>query len=104
MLDHLDDIESDMSAIHGIDDIHTMPARRFFSWVARLPAYAGVMQVRAHEAAEEREPDRGDRYGGKSGQAKEVPAELAAMHAGFAGDGRGFPPAVEIGKGGGGGA
>lgn len=42
-----------MSAIHRVDDIWSMPARRFFPLAWRLPAYEGVMRARA--LAEERE-------------------------------------------------
>lgn len=46
MLDHLDDIASDMSVFHRIDDIYAMDGARFFTLAPRLPAYPGVMQVR----------------------------------------------------------
>jgi hypothetical protein len=41
---HLADIESDMSALHGVDDIWSMPAARFFAFAWRLPHYQGVMR------------------------------------------------------------
>lgn len=44
---HLADIESDMSAIHRVDDIWQMPPARFFMLAHRLPAYQGVMRERA---------------------------------------------------------
>lgn len=47
IVDHLDDIDSDLSAFHRIDDLWSMPAPRFFKLAWRLPAYAGVMQSRA---------------------------------------------------------
>lgn len=102
MLDHLEDIESDMSAIHRIDDIHAVSARRFFALVPRLPAYPGVMQVRVQAELENptetllAEPSAPPPTGGKQG----VPDRLARVHAGFAGDGGRFPPAIEVGGGG----
>lgn len=60
MLDHLPDIESDMSVFHRVDDIYSMPGPLFFSRAYRLPAYQGVMQARVAEAQErERKRDKG---------------------------------------------
>jgi hypothetical protein len=50
--DHLADIESDMSAIHRVDDIWSMPGARFFRLAWRLPAYEGVMRARVMQAHE----------------------------------------------------
>lgn len=41
---HLADIESDMSAIHRVDDMWSMEAGKFFRLARRLPAYQGVMR------------------------------------------------------------
>jgi len=41
----LDDLESDFSAIHRIDDMLAMPAPKFFRLALRLPAYRGVMRA-----------------------------------------------------------
>jgi hypothetical protein len=43
----LDDIESDMSVFHRVDDIYSMPGPRFFRLAARLSAYEGAMRLRA---------------------------------------------------------
>lgn len=55
--EYMDDIESDLSAFHRVDDYMTLPAPRFFSLVPRLSAYAGVLQARAMEE-QERAGDR----------------------------------------------
>ena len=47
VLAYLDDLESDFSALHRVDDMYSMPAPRFFRLACRMTAYAGVMQVRA---------------------------------------------------------
>lgn len=47
VLDYLDDIDSDMSAFHRVDDARTMlPAPLYFARAERLPAYDGVMRAR----------------------------------------------------------
>jgi hypothetical protein len=64
VLDHLADIESDLSAIHRVDNMWSMPATRFLRLAERLVAYPGVMRARAEmEAAESggHIPDRGTR-------------------------------------------
>lgn len=62
MLDHIDDIESDMSAIHRIGpadlwaDDYPLDARTFFKLARRLFAYKGVMRLRAEKEAHDRNP------------------------------------------------
>lgn len=95
VLDHLDDIESDLSAIHRVDDMHDLPARRFFLLAERLPAYQGALQARLsgqHAEAGETTPapDRPE--------AQRVPTGVAPAHQGFAGDGAMFPPVFEVRK------
>lgn len=56
-LAYLEDVASDMSVLHRIDDMDAMPARRFFAFCHRLPAYPGrmaavVSRQRARAAAE----------------------------------------------------
>jgi hypothetical protein len=53
MLDYLDDIASDMSAFHRVDDVMELSGPVFFKLAWRLPAYAGVMQSRAIAASHE---------------------------------------------------
>jgi hypothetical protein len=47
MLDYLDDIASDLSAFHRIDDATALDGPTFLKLAWRLPAYTGVMQSRA---------------------------------------------------------
>lgn len=56
VLDYLDDIASDMSVFHRVDDIRAMPGRRFFILAPRLSCYAGAMHARAVEAAQGSSP------------------------------------------------
>lgn len=57
MLDYLDDIASDMSAFHGIQDVNGMSAKSFFVMAERLVAYKGVMQARLRMEMEDAEND-----------------------------------------------
>lgn len=54
MVDHLDDLDSDFSAIHHVD-MWTLPAPRFFKLAYRIAAYAGVMQARVMAEEKERQ-------------------------------------------------
>jgi hypothetical protein len=54
VLHHLDDLESDFSAIHGISDMLAMPAPRFFRMAERLPAYRGMMRTVVENEAHRR--------------------------------------------------
>lgn len=51
----LPDIESDMSAVHRVDDIWSMPAARFFAFAWRLPCYRGAMRERVMKEQRERD-------------------------------------------------
>lgn len=53
MAAHLDDVESDLSAIHHIPDPGPLPAGRVYALAERLAYYQGV--VRAKVLAEQRE-------------------------------------------------
>lgn len=44
-MDHLDDIASDLSAFHRIDDIGALDGPTFWRLAWRLPAYSGVMRA-----------------------------------------------------------
>lgn len=55
VLDYLDDIESDMSVFHRVDDPWSMPAPRFFAFASRLPAYNGAVAI-AYAAAHQATP------------------------------------------------
>lgn len=50
----IEDVESDMSAIHRVDDVRALTARRFFSLAERLPGYDGVIRRRAEVEIEEK--------------------------------------------------
>lgn len=54
VLDYLDDIESDMSAVHRVDDIHVLTSERFFRLADRLVHYQGAVRdmVTARQGAE----------------------------------------------------
>jgi hypothetical protein len=43
ILDYLDEIESDLSRFHRVDDINTLGSSRFFSLVRLLPVYGGAL-------------------------------------------------------------
>lgn len=56
VLDHLDDIDSDMSAFHRVDDARTtLPAPLYFARAQRLGAYTGVMQARIIEQQKDKD-------------------------------------------------
>lgn len=55
VLDHLADIASDFSVLHRVDDIGETRSSVFFAFAHRLPAYQGVMRLRA-KAREAQEP------------------------------------------------
>lgn len=44
--EHLDDLASDFSAIHGVRDCSRLSGPAFFRGATRLPAYRGVMRER----------------------------------------------------------
>jgi len=56
VLDHLADVESDLSAFHRIDSMMTVPGPRFFRLAIRLSAYAGIMQARVAAVANDDQP------------------------------------------------
>jgi hypothetical protein len=93
-LEHLDDIESDLSAHHRVDDVYSMESRKYFKFAARLHGYRGIMRFRYEQlAAEEQEkgksptpptpkqqqqpnrPPTSKETGPKTGAAKNKPGE-----------------------------
>lgn len=76
VLDYLDDLESDFSAIHGIDDMYSLPGPKFFKFAYRMGAYKGVMQVLAEQEAEMQAKQAGVTTGDTT--YREVPAEAVA--------------------------
>lgn len=89
MLDHLEDVRSDLSVFHRIDDLEDMSAERFFSYVYRLPHYGGAIayQVQKQQAEQQEEPQASSRHtfeeppGGFVMPAREVPATAEALAA-----------------------
>lgn len=49
VLDYEEDIASDLSAFHRVDEPMTLDGPRYFSLAVRLAAYAGVLAARAEE-------------------------------------------------------
>ena len=68
---YLDEIESDMSVFHRVDDIWSMPARKFFPLARRLHSYQGAMRERVLAEQREREggPPAGPPDGSGTGRA-----------------------------------
>ena len=54
VLERLDDIESDMSVFHRVDDIGALDGPKFFRLAWRLPAYQGVIRARLLAEREDR--------------------------------------------------
>lgn len=56
MLDHQDDVDSDLSVYHRIPfgSTHSMPARHYFALVWRLSTYGGVIAMRMRQEADTR--------------------------------------------------
>lgn len=57
MLNHLDDLASDFSVFHRVDDMGALPARAFFALAERLSAYQGIVAARAAIQAAEEDPE-----------------------------------------------
>lgn len=55
MLDCLDDLESDFSVFHRVDDMYSLDAPRFFRLANRIVAYQGVLRLRVEAEARERQ-------------------------------------------------
>jgi hypothetical protein len=45
ILDHFEDVISDLSVFHRIDDWERIPSSRFFAFAERLPAYEGAVRA-----------------------------------------------------------
>jgi hypothetical protein len=59
VLDHLDDLESDFSVFHRIEDMYSLDGPLFFRRAHRISAYAGVMAARVMEQETRRGPSGG---------------------------------------------
>ncbi len=53
VVEHLEDVRSDLSVLHRVDDMESMPADRFLSFVERLAHYEGAIRHLAILAREE---------------------------------------------------
>ncbi|WP_329064878.1 hypothetical protein [Amycolatopsis sp. NBC_01480] len=42
-IDHIDDVRSDFSVYHRVDEIDSMTADRFLAYLRRLPVYGGAV-------------------------------------------------------------
>jgi hypothetical protein len=60
VLDSLDDLESDFSVFHRVEDMYALPTPKFFRLASRLFAYEGVLRRRliseTQHQHEEQEP------------------------------------------------
>lgn len=54
---HLADVESDLSAIHRIDDPGPLPAARVFALAQRLTYYQGVVRAKVIAEQRDRQPE-----------------------------------------------
>lgn len=69
MLDYLDDLSSDFSAIHRVDDIYALDGAKFFNLANRVVAYPGVMRIHAELQASAQRAEAGiDRVGGTASE------------------------------------
>lgn len=53
-LDYLDDIRSDFSVLHRVDEVERMAAPRFFAYCYRLSAYQGLIAAEVRRTQAER--------------------------------------------------
>lgn len=51
LLDMPDEIRSDLSVFHRVDDMDSMPAHRFWSYATRLPFYDGAVRAMTRASA-----------------------------------------------------
>lgn len=87
---YLDDLESDFSVFHRVDDIWALPGPVFFKRAWRLPAYRGVMRERYLAERDEEQPARPTRAAAPAGRPPPrhvVPATKTALSSepGFSG-------------------
>lgn len=89
VLDHFEDVVSDLSVFHRVDDWRELPSSRFFQWAERLPAYEGAVRAAflAARAASATSPPLGPAGEGVSEPPPVDVATLAAIsdHPGFPG-------------------
>jgi hypothetical protein len=83
VLDHLDDLASDFSAIHGIRDMTKLSGAAFLKMAYRMSAYESVMQARYREqdGGSQQASPGGAAQPRSGGQREMVPATKAALQA-----------------------
>lgn len=59
MLEYLEDIKSDFSAFHHVDDIYETTAQWSIPKMRRLHSYKGALRFSLEQEAEKRNPSRG---------------------------------------------
>lgn len=74
MIDYLDDLESDFSVFHRVDDIYSMDGPDFLRKAIRVTAYQGVMTARVMD---EQDTEGTAMAGGE--RVREVPADRDAL-------------------------
>jgi hypothetical protein len=79
----MDDVESDLSAFHRIDDLATIDGPRFFRFALRLAAYTGALSARLYHEHKEREgTPAGHSTGSQTQQASRVSDAVAIAQLG----------------------
>lgn len=79
VLDHLDDLESDFSVFHRVEDIYSMPGPRFFKLAYRIFAYEGVMAARIMAEQEKKRPSGSNKSNPPPGRQDTRQVTLAQM-------------------------
>ena len=79
LLAYLDDIASDLSAIHGIRDMTCLSGPVFCKLAMRLTAYQSVMQARVTALVNDSGQQPAASASGQQGQRQMVPATKAAL-------------------------
>jgi hypothetical protein len=78
----MEEVESDMSAFHRVDDVRAMPALRFINFAMRLVAYKGIVRALAEtEKAESATPQSAPRAAARGGTPRDrvVPSDAYTL-------------------------
>lgn len=76
MADYLEDLRSDFSVFHRVDDIDNMPSRQFFPLAERLVAYKGVLRARVEAEMEKQQKTHDPNTNVVSGDAASLQSEF----------------------------
>lgn len=79
MYSYLEDVESDMSAFHRIDDVGGMAAQLFIDRATRLSAYKGVIRARIESEQNENSSSSTPARGGRDGLDRTVDSDGATL-------------------------